>query len=408
MIFSIRPRHGSFRSFLCLVSIVISFESGKGFFITHNTQPLHRRGTQERETGTSTADEHLFSQLSTKNFAREETKLFGINEWRDTVFNDLPDGSPALRVGVTKDDRMPREVCVLPFPYEDVLLQGETKQLRLYEDRFVQLFEKAMNDHSGLVAMGLIADSGIIQTVPLCEIEAYNRVEGFGIFVSIRVIGRAGLLEITQQEPFITAVCVEINDTVPPNLELPNMVASTIENFMITLSNLDHKLEQNALKQKAVEEATDAAGPDIEMKRRITEAQLEDTFYFDSSSADEEDDDDEGEDYAEPKDINEQFQRAYDASLLSDSQGYMVSSSSEASCERSVQELTAMSWAAFSIDEADVTQRIQALDCDDLFDRLKLAAFMLRDFKSELEAKVALDGINTRFDDSDSMKDGED
>jgi len=32
-----------------------------------------------------------------------------------------------------------REMCVLPFPYEDVLLQGETKELRLYEDRYVLL-----------------------------------------------------------------------------------------------------------------------------------------------------------------------------------------------------------------------------------------------------------------------------
>jgi hypothetical protein len=92
----------------------------------------------------------------------------------------------------------PKEINILPFPYEQVLLQGETKQLRLYEDRFVKLFESTMKKHCGTVAMGLLADAGIIQTVPLCEVEAYNRMDGFGIFVTIRQVGRAQLIEVTQ------------------------------------------------------------------------------------------------------------------------------------------------------------------------------------------------------------------
>ena len=100
------------------------------------------------------------------------------------------------------------------------MLQGETKQLRLYEDRFVQLFNNSMTHHAGVVAMGLIADAGIVQTVPLCEIEAYNRMEEFGIFVTVRALGRAQVLEIVQQEPFLQAVVMELNDRLPPNLEL--------------------------------------------------------------------------------------------------------------------------------------------------------------------------------------------
>jgi hypothetical protein len=46
-----------------------------------------------------------------------------------------------------------REICVLPFAYTEVLLQGETKQLRLYEDRFIQLFDYAMEQHGGVIAM---------------------------------------------------------------------------------------------------------------------------------------------------------------------------------------------------------------------------------------------------------------
>ena len=48
----------------------------------------------------------------------------------------------------------PKEICILPFPFTDCLVQGETKQLRLYEDRFIQLFDTVMEEHSGVVAMG--------------------------------------------------------------------------------------------------------------------------------------------------------------------------------------------------------------------------------------------------------------
>ena len=64
------------------------------------------------------------------NHINSKSRLYGIDEWRDTIF-DIPDFNGAC------EDGIPREVTVLPFPYQDVLLQGETKQLRLYEDRYV-------------------------------------------------------------------------------------------------------------------------------------------------------------------------------------------------------------------------------------------------------------------------------
>lgn len=172
-------------------------------------------------------------------FSRRQIKsgsirpLFGISEWRDSEF-DYP-GADRPPLG-SESGAAAKEICILPFPYDEVLLQGQEKQLRLYEDRFIQLFDHSMKHHSGMVAMGLIAESGIIQTVPLCEIEAYNRMEGFGIFVTIRVVSRAQLLEVTQQDPYLKASCLELSDKIPPNLELPNLVASNIDNFMLLLS----------------------------------------------------------------------------------------------------------------------------------------------------------------------------
>lgn len=198
---------------------------------------------------------------------RGTTRIFGINEWRDTVF-DFPGTGDDRRLG-RETDGSPKEICVLPFPYDEVLLQGETKQLRLYEDRFIKLFDYCMEKHSGVVAMGLLAESGIIQTVPVCEIEAYNRMEGFGIFVTIRVVGRAQLDEITQQEPYLTGVCRELTDKIPPNLELPNLVASNIENFMLLLASMEHRLSQ-AMEENEGDEDEDQ----VEMRKRIQVAKL--------------------------------------------------------------------------------------------------------------------------------------
>lgn len=83
---------------------------------------------------------------------RASTSLAGITEWRDTMFN-FPGTGDDRRIG-TEAGPPPKEICLLPFPFIDCLLQGETKQLRLYEDRFIQLFDKAMEEHSGVVAMG--------------------------------------------------------------------------------------------------------------------------------------------------------------------------------------------------------------------------------------------------------------
>jgi len=39
---------------------------------------------------------------------------------------------------VDDGDEPVRGVCILPFPLTDVLIQGETKELCLYEERYVQ------------------------------------------------------------------------------------------------------------------------------------------------------------------------------------------------------------------------------------------------------------------------------
>jgi Lon protease-like protein len=220
---------------------------------------------------------------SPKRLGRGPFPLRSISEWRDLWF-DFPTTTPS-KVGAADSttstpvlSQLPlKEVCILPFPFSDVLLQGETKQLRLYEERFIKLFDDCMTNHCGVVAMGLVAETGIIQTVPLCEVEAYHRMEGFGIFVTIRVVGRAKLSQITKQSPYLKAKCRELTDDIPPNLELPSLVASNIENFMLLLSSMEHRLAEVRERDMNKDEDDDDDDDDddnAEMQRRIQIAKL--------------------------------------------------------------------------------------------------------------------------------------
>jgi hypothetical protein len=97
--------------------------------------------------------------------------------------------------------------------------------------------------------------------------------------------------------------------------------------------------------------------------------------------------------------------------MATDTQGYCVSTAASSkdgttSSDRSPQELTALSWASFCTEllpEEDATFKIQALDCDDLFERLKLASHMLRAKKADLKAKMKKAGLSVRDEDNESQ-----
>jgi hypothetical protein len=201
----------------------------------------------------------LLSRYSTTAFrpvvlpqSRKSTKLRDIHVWRR-------DHAPPV-VGE-------REICILAFPLEEALLQGETKQFRLHE-KFLRVFDECMEDsgaaNAGIVAMGLIAaptssnhhaagknqKNGILMQLPLCEMEDYSQsIEASGLetVVTLRVVGRVELKKLTQEAPYIKATCVEIlDDTSALNLSKANMVASDIEHAVFQLGRLDYQLEMYA------------------------------------------------------------------------------------------------------------------------------------------------------------------
>ena len=94
------------------------------------------------------------------------------------------------------------------------------------------------------------------------------------------------------------------------------------------------------------------------------------------------------------------FKSAYAKSLSSDSQGYQTSFNSES--DRTMQELTAMSWAAFSteqdLDPTDLVFKVKALSCCSLEERLGLGISLLERktklARSDVEKLTATPGLN--------------
>lgn len=253
------------------------------------------------------------------------TKLNDLSEWRDQFFEVPGDIEQYIRDndgGITSNENNDqtepiREICVLPFPLDDVLLQGETKELCLYEDRFHQLFERSTNFHNSVVAMGLLAPpAGILQNMPLCEIENYRVMNGetafgtgFSVLVTIRVVGRASLLYIQDEDleiEYLRGYCMEISDddihtvnsnssvssssnssntgasisSMSNNLATANMIANRLERIVTEVQEMEDRLltmkssTNNLNAALASENSDDSVVSEATMKRRILEAEL--------------------------------------------------------------------------------------------------------------------------------------
>lgn len=143
----------------------------------------------------------------------------------------------------------------------------------------------------------------------------------------------------------------------------------------------------------------------------------DDRFYDVKGDGCEDDDGDESDaedGYLPFGDRRSRFQKAYEVALATDTQGYRVVSKADeksAKDQRTAQEITAISWAAFCTEilpDAGATYRIQALDSESLFDRLKLASHMLREKKTELRLKMEKSGLTLKREDMDGDTDDAD
>ena len=88
--------------------------------------------------------------------------------------------------------------------------------------------------------------------------------------------------------------------------------------------------------------------------------------------------------------------------MASDTQGYQISRSENGRYTQ--KELTAISWASFCTDiaaEMNATYRIQALDIDNVLERLKLASHMLIQIESQEKARMVKAGLSVDKEESD-------
>jgi len=320
----------------------------------------------------------------------------------------------------------------------------------------------------------LLGGKGMITTMPLCEVESFTRFgqqedwvddngNGMGngsIFVTIRAVGRARIVEsdLIQEEPYIKArvvevldeeVCLEVGDNGIKEMsgsegegvvgesspvQVGSLIASTIENMLVSLSSMEHKLSM--VKATTSEESGDDENvgkgdnennDDGVMNKRLEAARLEELFMKDSSEGvdlesnkdttsnedDEEEEEDDDYDDSEILDRVAQFQQAFEDAKETDNQGYILQpttatdnlSKDEQVRLRSPQDLTAISWAAFCTGPKDNSKesikrqaiQIQALDMTNVIQRMQLAAAMLREEQNSLKAKLALAGIQDIF-----------
>jgi hypothetical protein len=349
--------------------------------------------------------QNFLSKPFLRNYSGGTHLNFGdVSEWRDIMF-EPPNGISNLD-GEDDSEGPLREVNILPFPLDDALLQGETKELCLYEERFHDLFEKSRNDHAGVVAMGLMAPpSGILQNMPLCEIESFQKMEGntgfgkFSILATIRVVGRAKLVYIDEtddiQKEFLTGWCFEAGDDTSNSnqlnkngkdmIQIGNDVADKLESVFNSIVLLEEQLSQE---EGGMDSDTDDAPSEATLRRMKLEAELE----LEGSIGDyDDDDDDDDHDDDDGDSLRNKFQRAYQTAKSSDTQGYRITSASgneSGKKLRSVQDLTALSWAYLSqelwnLDEI-MDYRLRALEVEDLNSRLKVALVMMMEQRSKL------------------------
>merc|ERR1719420_1134846 len=71
------------------------------------------------------------------------SRLHGLREWRNQA-TEYKYTLDAYREQSNPLSSVPATLPILPFPFPDILLQGQRTQLNLYEQRFHELFQDAI------------------------------------------------------------------------------------------------------------------------------------------------------------------------------------------------------------------------------------------------------------------------
>ena len=148
---------------------------------------------------------------------------------------------------------------LLPFPISDCLLPGETKQVHLYEARFIQLFaDSASKHHDCLGAMYFTPSGNVASVSTLLEVEEFRKEE-FGVWARLKCVGRVKLLEVSETDyQYVSATVEPFFDSKSEALPEP-MITTQIKTASSPPPSAE-EAEAMAATAKAAAEAAAAAG----------------------------------------------------------------------------------------------------------------------------------------------------
>ncbi|GMI12739.1 hypothetical protein TrRE_jg10952 [Triparma retinervis] len=183
-------------------------------------------------------------------------------------------------------------------------------------------------------------------------------------------------------------------------MELPWVVVDGIEDKIRGIAVAEEKV-------KISDAAKGADGDNVEsgemgeMEKRVMQAQQQE--YNMNNSADDYVKMDNEEEFMEENELLECFKEAKKAST--EVTGMYGGHAIDETGKKNPQELIGTSWGAFKIPGSSYVDRIRALDTDDVFERLKMANYMLMNRQKLLQAKLALSKIVAPGDEIQTIED---
>jgi hypothetical protein len=136
-----------------------------------------------------------------------------------------------------------RKLNLLPFGLDDLLLPGETKQIHLYEARFLELFTQADAEDCNCVGQLLVTPGGNAAAVStLLEIEE-SRKQDVGVWARLKCVGRVRIDDLEPNDFGYFRAGVELVTDCAPAEALESNVDDCLEAHN-TCKDLETKLRR--------------------------------------------------------------------------------------------------------------------------------------------------------------------
>lgn len=161
-------------------------------------------------------------------------------------------------------DTTDTELCMLPFPAEEIILPGMSKTLHLYEARYISLLENVMERDDKMFIHTVVVspwEQGTDRPVPtpgaflgqdfalcyntLVQVTDVER-QDYGALVSIRGEGWAGISHLTSTYPHISGYVEPMLDEAPKDVDHVFEKALQLNTILHTIMDLgDRILDEN-------------------------------------------------------------------------------------------------------------------------------------------------------------------